>query len=87
MGCTELELETLPEWLGWLISLRELYVTTMQSVMSLTELANMNDLQVLYFSKCDNMKFLFDEAQQLTSLERLIVRSCGSLESLPLHFS
>lgn len=82
MGCTELE--TLPEGLGWLISLRELYVTTKQSVMSLTELANMNDLQVLYFNKCHNMKFLFNEAQQVTSIERLIVTSCSSLESLPL---
>ncbi|CAL5193439.1 unnamed protein product [Lathyrus oleraceus] len=82
MGCTGLE--TLPEGLGWLISLRELYITTKQSVMSLTELANLNDLQVLYFYKCDNMKFLFSEAQQFTFLERLIVRSCGSLESLPL---
>ncbi|XP_058738224.1 putative disease resistance protein RGA3 [Vicia villosa] len=82
MGCTGLE--TLPQGLDWLISLRELYITTKQSVVSLTELANLNDLQVLYFYKCDNMKFLFSEAQQFTFLERLIVRSCGSLESLPL---
>lgn len=82
MGCTELE--TLPEELGWLVSLRELYVTTKQSVTSLTELANMNDIQVLYFYKCDNMKFLFDEAQRLTSLKILNVIFCGSLESLPL---
>ncbi|CAL5193429.1 unnamed protein product [Lathyrus oleraceus] len=82
MGCTGLE--TLPQGLGWLVSLRELYVTTKQSVMSLTELANMNDLQVLYFYKCDNMKFLFDEAQRLTSLKTLNVIFCGSLESLPL---
>ncbi|CAL5193432.1 unnamed protein product [Lathyrus oleraceus] len=82
LGCRELE--TLPEGLGWLISLRELYVTTKQSVMSLTELANMNDLQVLYFFKCQNMKFLFNEAQQVTSIERLNVKSCSSLESLPL---
>ncbi|CAK8543210.1 unnamed protein product [Lathyrus sativus] len=82
MGCTGLE--TLPKRLGWLISIRELYITTKQSVMSLIELANLNDLQVLYFYKCDNMKFLFSETQHFTFLERLIVRSCGSLESLPL---
>ncbi|XP_045793260.1 putative disease resistance protein RGA1 [Trifolium pratense] len=81
-GCTELE--TLPQGLGLLISLRELYITTKQSVMSLTEFANLNHLQDLTFHNCDNMKFLFSEAQQLSSLEILSVSSCGSLESLPL---
>ena len=81
-GCTELE--TLPQGLERLISLRELHVTTKQSFMSLTEFSNLNDLQVLIFHDCDNMKFLFNEAQQLTSLEKLTILSCGSLESLPL---
>lgn len=82
IGCTELE--TLPRGLGMLISLRELYITTKQSVMSLTEFENLNHLQVLSFCDCENMKFLFSEAQQLNSLEKLTILSCGSLESLPL---
>jgi hypothetical protein len=83
-GCTELE--TLPQGFGLLISLRELYITTKQSVMSLTEFVNLNHLQVLVFQNCDNMKFLFSEAQAqlLTSLEILSVYSCGIVESLPL---
>ncbi|CAK8543204.1 unnamed protein product [Lathyrus sativus] len=82
IGCTKLE--TLPQGLELLISLRELYITTNQSVMSLTELENLKHLQVLVFYKCDNMKFLFNKVQQLTSIEILNVESCGSLESLPL---
>ncbi|KAI5435282.1 hypothetical protein KIW84_021918, partial [Lathyrus oleraceus] len=81
-GCVELE--TLPQWLGGLISLRELFITTKQSIMPLTLFAKLNNLQVLVFYKCDNMKFLFNDTQQLTSIETLIVESCGSLESLPL---
>ncbi|XP_058740376.1 putative disease resistance protein RGA3 [Vicia villosa] len=81
-GCTELE--TLPQGLERLISLQEMYLTTNQSVMSLTELANMNNLQVLFFYKCKNMRFLFNETQQFNSLKTLSVRSCRSLDSLPL---
>ncbi|CAI8613929.1 unnamed protein product [Vicia faba] len=81
-GCVELE--TLPQWLGGLISLRELFITTKQSIMPLTLFANLNHLQLLVFYKCHNMKFLFSETQQLISVETLIVELCGSLESLPL---
>jgi Leucine-rich repeat (LRR) protein len=66
-GC--MKLETLPQGLGRLISLRELYITTKQSVLSLSEFANLNHLQILAFRDCDNMKFLFNETQQLSSVE------------------
>ncbi|CAJ2671512.1 unnamed protein product [Trifolium pratense] len=82
-GCTELE--TLPKGLGQLVSLRKLSITTKQSVLSQNEFASLKYLQSLDFYRCDNLKFLFDEAHQPTFLETLIVDSCGSLESLPLY--
>ncbi|PNX82726.1 CC-NBS-LRR disease resistance protein [Trifolium pratense] len=81
-GC--IELETLPKGFGKLISLRKLSITTKQSVLSQNEFASFNYLQNLKFVRCDNLKFLFDGAHQLTFLETLIVQSCGSLESLRL---
>jgi len=80
-GC--MNLETLPEGLGKLISLRQLYITTNQSVMSLNEFASLSNLQTLSFEYCDNLEVLLGEVK-LASLEALIVRSCGSLISLPL---
>ncbi|KAJ1429966.1 Virus X resistance protein-like, coiled-coil domain [Sesbania bispinosa] len=81
-GC--MELETLPKGLGKLINLRQLYITTKQSVLSQNEFASLRNLQTLGLFYCDNLKFLFSGAL-LTSLEALFVRSCGSLESLPLY--
>jgi hypothetical protein len=44
----------------------------------------LTNLQTLSFEYCDSLEFLFNEVQ-LTSLETLIVRSCGSLKSLPFY--
>ncbi|KAK2362522.1 putative disease resistance protein RGA3 [Trifolium repens] len=82
-GCTKLE--TLPKGLGNMTCLRYFYITTKQSVLSLTEFANLKNLQVLAFRNCKNMKFVFNGTQKLTSIETLFLFSCGSLESLPLH--
>ncbi|KAK7336555.1 hypothetical protein VNO77_17099 [Canavalia gladiata] len=81
-GC--MELETLPKGLGKLISLRQLDITTKQSILSLNEFASLSNLQTLSFEYCYNLEFLFGEAQ-LPSLEALFVLSCWNLESLPLH--
>ncbi|XP_029126559.1 putative disease resistance protein RGA3 [Cajanus cajan] len=81
-GCVELE--TLPKGLGMLVSLQHLHITTKQSTLPEDEFANLNNLHTLTFEYCDNLKVLFRRAQ-LTSLEILVVQSCGSLESLPLH--
>jgi hypothetical protein len=81
-GCTELE--KLPKELGSVISIRQLYITTKQSVLSQNVFANLTNLQTLSFEYCDSLEFLFNEVQ-LTSLETLIVRSCGSLKSLPFY--
>ncbi|KAJ1430008.1 Virus X resistance protein-like, coiled-coil domain [Sesbania bispinosa] len=81
-GC--MELETLPKGLGKLINLGELHVTTKQSLLPHNEFASLSNLQRLVFCDCDNLKILFNRVQ-LTSLEELIVLSCGSLESLPLY--
>jgi Leucine-rich repeat (LRR) protein len=79
-----MELEKLPDELGSLINLRRLYITTKQSVISPKVFANMTKLQTLSFEYCDSLEFLFDGVQ-LPSLETLIVRSCGSLKSLPFY--
>ncbi|KAL2320752.1 hypothetical protein Fmac_029721 [Flemingia macrophylla] len=81
-GCVELE--TLPKGLGMLISLQHLFITTKQSILPEDEFTRLINLRVLSFEYCDNLKFLFREAQ-LRSLEVLLVQSCGILESLPLH--
>ncbi|XP_027351089.1 putative disease resistance protein At3g14460 [Abrus precatorius] len=80
-GC--MELETLPKGLGKLISLRQLYITTKQSVLSHNEISSLSNLQTLSFEYCYNLEFLFG-VEQLSSLEALIVQSCRSLKSLPL---
>ena len=79
-----MELETLPKGLGMLISLRKLYITTKQSILSEDDFASLSNLQTLSFEYCDNLKFLFRGAQ-LPYLEVLLIQSCGSLESLLLH--
>jgi Leucine-rich repeat (LRR) protein len=81
-GC--MELEKLPKELGSMISIRQLYITTKQSVLSQNVFANLTNLQTLSFEYCGSLEFLFNEVQ-LTSLETLIVRSCGSLKSLPFY--
>ncbi|KAJ1408976.1 P-loop containing nucleoside triphosphate hydrolase [Sesbania bispinosa] len=80
-GCKKLE--TLPKGLGKLINLRQLYITTNQSVLSLDELASLSNLQTLSFEYCNNLQHLIG-GKQLTSLEALIVQSCGSLVLIPL---
>jgi len=82
-GCAELE--TLPKGLGRLISLRKLFITTKQSILSEDEFASLINLHTLSFEFCDNLMFLFRGTQQLISLEVLIVQSCRSLESFPFH--
>ncbi|XP_061340366.1 putative disease resistance protein RGA3 [Gastrolobium bilobum] len=81
-GC--MELETLPKGLGNLISLRRLFITTKQSVLSQNEIASLSNLQTLSFQNCDNLEFSFN-GTQLTSLEEYQVRSCGRLGSFPLY--
>ncbi|XP_014495438.1 putative disease resistance protein RGA3 isoform X1 [Vigna radiata var. radiata] len=82
-GCVELE--TLPKGFGMLISLRQLSITTKQSILSEDEFASLINLNTLSFEFCDNLMFLFRGTQQLKSLEVLIVQSCRSLESFPFH--
>ncbi|CAJ1912000.1 unnamed protein product [Sphenostylis stenocarpa] len=82
-GCVELE--TLPKGLGMLINLRNLFITTKQSILSEDEFASLRNLHTLSFEFCDNLMFLFRGAQQLGSLEVLIVQSCRSLKSFPFH--
>ncbi|CAJ1911928.1 unnamed protein product [Sphenostylis stenocarpa] len=82
-GCVELE--TLPKGLGMLINLRKLFITTKQSILPEDEFASLTNLHTLGFKYCDNIKILVRQTQ-LPSLKVFIIQSCGSLESLPLHF-
>lgn len=82
-----LDIETLPKWLGKLISLWELCITTKQSVMSLNKFTNFKHLRKLGFHDCDNLNLFLSGKQQLPSLETLNVKSCGSLESFLFIFS
>jgi len=84
-GC--MKLEALPKGIGMLKNLRELKITTKESFLSQVEVAKLSNLQTLSFEYCDNLKFLLEEEQlaQLSSLQILVVRSCGSLESLPFY--
>ncbi|KAK7336554.1 hypothetical protein VNO77_17098 [Canavalia gladiata] len=81
-GC--MELEALPKGFGKLTSLRQLLLTTKQSVLSHNEIESLCNLQTLSFEYSDNLKFLF-KGEQLTFLDVLLVQSCGSLDSLPFH--
>jgi len=84
-GC--MKLEALPKGIGMLKNLRELKITTKESFLSQVEVAKLSNLQTLSFEYCDNLKFLLEKEQlaQLSSLQILVVRSCGSLESLPFY--
>ncbi|XP_061360639.1 putative disease resistance protein RGA1 [Gastrolobium bilobum] len=81
-GCTKLK--TLPRGIGNLISLRELSVSTKQSVFPDKEVAKLTSLEILTLSYCDNMESLF-QGVQLPTLRWLTIDSCGSLKSLPFH--
>jgi hypothetical protein len=80
-GCEELQ--KLPNGIGNLIKLKELYITTKQSNFP-NELAKLSSLEILSFTDCDNLMFSF-EGIQFPKLKVLSFISCGNLKSLPFH--
>ncbi|KAK2454386.1 putative disease resistance protein RGA3 [Trifolium repens] len=81
-GCRNLQ--TLPNGIGNMISLRQLYITTMQSNFPDKEIAKLTSLEFLMLESCDYLESLF-EGIQLPNLNFLFVSSCGNLKSLPFH--
>ncbi|CAJ2673181.1 unnamed protein product [Trifolium pratense] len=81
-GCTNLQ--TLPNGIGNLISLRQFYITTMQSKFPDKEIAKLTSLEIISVSYCDYLESLF-EGIQLPNLKLLNVAYCGNLKSLPFH--
>jgi hypothetical protein len=73
----------LPNGIGNLIKLQELYISTKQSNFP-EELAKLSSLEKLQFSHCDNLMFSF-EGIQFPKLTMLCFQYCGNLKSLPFH--
>ncbi|XP_057991004.1 putative disease resistance protein RGA1 isoform X2 [Hevea brasiliensis] len=78
-------LSSLPgEWMQNLISLKNLTVSYLSSLVSLPrELRHVTTLQHLEISDCSNLTALPDWMGNLTSLEYLQIKNCPKLESLP----
>ncbi|RYR01378.1 hypothetical protein Ahy_B06g080253 isoform F [Arachis hypogaea] len=82
------ELQTLPEKLRNLINLQRMSITTKQSVLPESDIANLCSLESLDIYGCDNLESPF-VGVKLPSLRFLRVMRCKNLKSLPLdthHF-
>jgi hypothetical protein len=82
-GC--INLQTLPNGIGNLISLRQLSITTKQFNFPDKEIAKLTSLELLTVKDCDNLKTLVLEGIQLSNLKWLRISSCGNLQSMTLH--
>ncbi|CBI23413.3 unnamed protein product, partial [Vitis vinifera] len=79
LGCEGFE--NLPKEFGNLISLRHLQITTKQR--ALTGIGRLESLQThLKIFKCQNLEFLLQGTQSLTTLRSLFIRDCRRLVSL-----
>ncbi|AES80770.1 NBS-LRR type disease resistance protein [Medicago truncatula] len=80
LGLRDSSFDTLPNSIAKLEHLRVLNLINNRKIRRLPQSI------LLSFCDCENMKFLFSQAQELNSLEKLTILSCGSLESLPYLF-
>ncbi|TYJ41484.1 hypothetical protein E1A91_A03G024600v1 [Gossypium mustelinum] len=67
----------------YLISLRELWVTTKQTRLHEKGISCLTSLRTLIFSECENLEKLFEDIQNLTALRELYINNCHNLVSLP----
>ncbi|KAL1107630.1 hypothetical protein V6Z11_D03G059200 [Gossypium hirsutum] len=72
-GCGQIE--ELPKYMRYMVSLNFLSLTTQQQ-----------DLGGNVIYGCPNLKYLFQEIQELTSPNTLVIAACKNLVSLPLGF-
>ncbi|MFQ6656237.1 hypothetical protein Gotur_026436, partial [Gossypium turneri] len=80
-GCTRIE--ELPKDIRYLISLRELTVTTKQTRLQENGISCLTCLRRLFFYECENLEKLFEDIQNLTALRELYIKECNNLVSLP----
>ncbi|XP_023912223.1 putative disease resistance protein RGA3 [Quercus suber] len=78
-------LESLPEGLQYLHSLRELVISGCTNILSFSVngLRGLSSLQRLWIENCDKFCSLSEGIQYLTSLEDLLIGGCPELVSLP----
>ncbi|KAK4551366.1 hypothetical protein RGQ29_032388 [Quercus rubra] len=78
------DLESLPEeWLRNLVSLRKLYISCCDGLVSLPWIGSLTSLQSLEIWSCPNLTSLPQEIRNLTSLKELSIWECPNLTSLP----
>ncbi|XP_057999219.1 putative disease resistance protein RGA4 [Hevea brasiliensis] len=76
-------LEELPKDIKYMINLRFLWIATNQKYLPMGGIGCLKSLRFLFIDGCDNLEYLFEDMQGLKMLQRLIVRCCRSLKSLP----
>ncbi|KAL6348684.1 hypothetical protein AAG906_019383 [Vitis piasezkii] len=72
--------ENLPKEFGNLISLRNLCITMKQR--ALTRIGCLESLRILRIYECENLEFLLQGTQSLTTLRSLAIGGCRSSETL-----
>ncbi|KAL3740421.1 hypothetical protein ACJRO7_021669 [Eucalyptus globulus] len=77
------ELGDLPKKMKRLVSLRKLIVTTKQMSLQESGIQYLENLEILGFYECQNLRVLFEGACQLTCLRKLEITDCVGPISLP----
>ncbi|OIV92321.1 hypothetical protein TanjilG_10531 [Lupinus angustifolius] len=81
VGCTKLE--NLPKGLRNLSSLRQLGITTKETVLPENDIANLKSLEILNIESCENLESLFIGIKLLTLRTLTVTKYCKNLEVLP----
>ncbi|KAJ6748854.1 hypothetical protein OIU79_029857 [Salix purpurea] len=80
-GCDEIE--ELPRGMRYMESLGFLCLATRQPSLPTDEIGCLKSLWFLWISTCENLKFLFEDMENLSALRSLYISTCPSLTSLP----
>ncbi|KAJ3678764.1 hypothetical protein LUZ61_021305 [Rhynchospora tenuis] len=82
IGCTKLE--HLPEWLGSMVSLKEMTIRICDNLQSLpSSIGGLMSLENLKIWDCKNLEILPEEMEGLKALEVLKIRKCPKIRVLP----
>ncbi|XP_022743838.1 putative disease resistance protein RGA3 [Durio zibethinus] len=76
-------IEELPQDMRYMVSLRVLWISTRQRVLSENGFEHLQSLRILRITECENLEYLFEGIQNLTSLHTLVIDECKNLISLP----